>query len=102
MTGYKSKTTTIKLEEGAMAVDFILDPEVPSGENRLESACDCSCTTSRSVVQLMGSLWTTHMEVSFLLVVVLAFVCILLCRRRVRFSFLRHRQQGGSKRPVVA
>ncbi|KAK4793067.1 hypothetical protein SAY86_023502 [Trapa natans] len=102
MTGYKSKTTTIKLEKEAMGVDFILDPEVPNGENQLESECDCTCTTSKSGLQVMGSLWTTHMEAYFLVVVVLGFVCILLCRRRARFSFLRHRQQGGPKRPAVA
>ncbi|PKI35464.1 hypothetical protein CRG98_044150 [Punica granatum] len=104
MTGYKSKTTIIRLEAGPMALDFILDPEVSNGEHRLESVCDCSCTTGGSGLEVMGFLWNSHLEVYFVLVIVLAFVCILLLRKRARLSFLRHsRQQGGGpKRAVVA
>ncbi|XP_060673306.1 carboxypeptidase SOL1 [Ziziphus jujuba] len=38
--GYRSKTTSIWLEEAATTVDFILDPEVTPEGNLLRSACE--------------------------------------------------------------
>ncbi|PON52678.1 Peptidase [Parasponia andersonii] len=41
--GYGSKTTNVWLEEAAMTVDFVLDPETTPKGNLLRSACECNC-----------------------------------------------------------
>ncbi|KAF8025010.1 hypothetical protein BT93_F2000 [Corymbia citriodora subsp. variegata] len=98
MPGYKPKATTIWLEEGAMTLDFILDPVVIPVENQLKSVCDCSCS-GQSSIELMGFVWNAHLGVYFLLIViVLALICILFRRR---MPILKHRQTGVLKKPVV-
>lgn len=98
MPGYKPKTTTIWLEEGAMTLDFILDPVATPVNNQLKSICDCSCS-GKSSIELMGFVWNAHLGVYFLLIlIVLALICILFRRR---MPFLKHRQTGALKKSVV-
>ncbi|XWS23508.1 hypothetical protein CRYUN_Cryun28dG0020300 [Craigia yunnanensis] len=87
--GYKSKATNIWLEEEAMTVDFILDPEVTSEGTLLRSICDCNCG-GKSRLLSVEYFWGIHFEVYLVLIVVLAFLCFLL-RRRIKFNLLKHR-----------
>ncbi|KAL9317696.1 hypothetical protein ACSQ67_014213 [Phaseolus vulgaris] len=43
MPGYKSKNTTIWLDDGPVTLDFVLDPEVSVKGSVLQNACDCDC-----------------------------------------------------------
>lgn len=98
MPGYKPKTTTIWLEEGAMTLDFILDPVATPVDNQLKSICDCSCS-GKSSIELLGFVWNAHLGVYFLLIlIVLALICILFRRR---MPVLKHRQTGALKKSVV-
>ncbi|OVA10615.1 Peptidase M14 [Macleaya cordata] len=91
MLGYQSKTTRILLEDEAMSVDFILDPEEgPGKQKQVQSGCSCSYG-----VEFLG--WTV-MEVSLLVMVILAFFCILLRRKTI---FHKQRQSVGQKRALV-
>lgn len=95
--GYKSKATNIWLEEDAMTVDFILDPEVSFGETLPRSVCDCNCGT-KSWLFSLEYFWGVHFEVYLVLIVFLAFVCFLL-RRQIKFSLLKH---GRSPKRLVS
>ena len=87
--GYKSKATKIWLEEEAMTVDFILDPEVTSEGTLLRSICDCNCG-GKSRLLSVEYFWEIHFEVYLALIVVLAFLCFFL-RKRIKFTLLKHR-----------
>ncbi|WVY98575.1 hypothetical protein V8G54_030726 [Vigna mungo] len=46
MIGYKSKNTTIWLDDGPVTLDFVLDPEVSSiKESVLQNVYDCDCNS---------------------------------------------------------
>ncbi|KAK9270197.1 hypothetical protein L1049_025773 [Liquidambar formosana] len=99
LPGYKSKTTCISLEEKAMTLDFVLDPEVRPKGNLLQSVCDCSCD-GKSKHELVEFFGRTYLEIFLVLIVILAFLCFLL-KRRVLFNHLKHRQSVGPKRSGV-
>ncbi|KAK1553634.1 hypothetical protein Q3G72_001381 [Acer saccharum] len=51
MPGYKSKSTVIWLEEGAITVDFILDPGGTPKGNLLRNICDCDYYGKENEIQ---------------------------------------------------
>ncbi|XP_021902412.1 carboxypeptidase SOL1 isoform X3 [Carica papaya] len=96
--GYKLKTTSIWLGAEATTVDFILDPEVTPGDGKLlKSICDCNNEREARRV-LAGFFWGPHLEIYFVLAVILAFLCILL-QRRIKSNLSRSRQI--TKRSIV-
>ncbi|KMT19605.1 hypothetical protein BVRB_1g012210 [Beta vulgaris subsp. vulgaris] len=97
--GYKSKTTTIFLEEEATTADFILEPETTNVGQILDTGCHCS-GNNRNRLEVGDILAHPQMEVSLVVVVALAFI-LLLYRRKLCFSLPKHRQIAGSKRPTV-
>ncbi|XP_052203673.1 carboxypeptidase SOL1 isoform X2 [Diospyros lotus] len=101
MPGYRSKSTSILLgNEAAGAVDFILDPEVASVGNQLRCGCDCSCDNmSRHKLLLFWS--GPQLELSFIGIFLLMFLCFLLKRRTI-FSYFKHRQSIGPRRSSAA
>lgn len=96
---YRSKTTSIWLEEAATTVDFILDPEVTPEGHLLRSVCECDCGSS-STEGFVDFVRRAHFELSLVLVVSLIFLCFLL-QRRIRSNLSKRRQFVGSKRPVT-
>lgn len=86
MPGYKPKTTRISLEEAAMTLDFILDPEVTT-KGSLRSINDCRCESKCG----LEVFWRMHSEVYFILIVVSVFLCFLL-KRKLKVNILNHRQ----------
>ncbi|RZC44078.1 hypothetical protein C5167_037025 [Papaver somniferum] len=91
MPGYESKTTHILVEDEAMSLDFVLDPE--GLQKRKQVRTDCS---SSYQVELWG--WTM-MEVLFLAMVILAFFCVLFKRKTI---FHKQRQSVvAQKRAVI-
>lgn len=98
MPGYKSRSTFIWLEEAAMTLDFVLDPEVTHKGSLLRSGCECDCG-NKSRLQFVGFLWGGHLEVCFILIVVVGFLCFLF-QRRMKSNFSKHRQVVVPKRPV--
>lgn len=98
MPGYKSKNTSIWLNEGPMTLDFVLEPEVSVKGSVLQNVYDCNCD-SKCKGEFVQFLWGSHLEVYLVLVVVLGFLCLLFQRRiKVKFST---RQSTGPKRTVV-
>ncbi|KAJ6306789.1 hypothetical protein OIU78_021994 [Salix suchowensis] len=85
MPGYKPKTTRISLDEAAMTLDFILDPEVTT-KGSLRSI-DCKCESNCG----LEFFWRVHSQVYFILIVVSVFLCFLL-KRRMKINILNHRQ----------
>lgn len=79
MPGYKSKSTTIWMDEKAISLDFILEPDITTGENTLGSICDCY--DGKSKLLMVEYLAGFHFEVYFILVLILAFLCLILMRR---------------------
>ncbi|KAG5254971.1 carboxypeptidase [Salix suchowensis] len=86
MPGYKPKTTRISLDEAAMTLDFILDPEVTT-KGSLRSINDCRCESNCG----LEFFWRVHSQVYFILIVVSVFLCFLL-KRRMKINILNHRQ----------
>lgn len=86
MPGYKSRSTSIMLGEEAMTVDFVMDPVITPINSFLQRGWSCS---------LPGP----HLEVFFILVLVLVsvFLCFLL-KRRVVLNYPKQRQ---TKRSVL-
>ncbi|KAI4352765.1 hypothetical protein L6164_006986 [Bauhinia variegata] len=79
MPGYKSKSTTISLDAGPVTLNFVLDPEVLiKGPEFVDIFCGA------------------HLEVYFVLIVILGFLCLIF-KRRMKVNFLKHRQSGGAK-----
>ncbi|ESW15573.1 hypothetical protein PHAVU_007G083600 [Phaseolus vulgaris] len=98
MPGYKSKNTTIWLDDGPVTLDFVLDPEVSVKGSVLQNACDCDCN-SKSTQEFVQFLWGAHLEVFFILIVILGFL-LLLFKRRTKVKFPTSRPLAGSKRTV--
>ncbi|KAK4348711.1 hypothetical protein RND71_031466 [Anisodus tanguticus] len=80
MLGYKSRSTRIMLGQEAMTVDFVMDPVITPTTSFLQRRWNCS---------LPGP----HLEVLFILVLVLVsvFLCFLL-KRRVVLNYPKQRQ----------
>ncbi|KAL5779034.1 hypothetical protein ACOSQ2_009771 [Xanthoceras sorbifolium] len=91
MPGYKSKSTIIWLEEGSMTVDFILDPDGTPKSNVVRNICDCDYSSNTKFARKLDFLWGSHLEICFILIVILAFLCILF-KRRMKFSLVKQRQ----------
>jgi len=98
MPGYKSKNTTIWLDEGPVTLDFVLDPEVSVKGSVLRNIYDCDCN-GESKQEFVQFLWGTHLEVFFVVIVVLGFL-LLLFQRRQKVKFSTSRQSAGAKRTV--
>lgn len=92
MPGYKSKSTTIWLDERPMTVDFILDPEVAVKGAVLQNVYDCNHSI-KSRLALVEFHWGAHLKVYFVLILILGFLCLF--QRRVRIN------PGGARRPSL-
>ncbi|KAI3952669.1 hypothetical protein MKX01_013631 [Papaver californicum] len=89
MPGYVSKTTHILVEDEAMSLDFVLDPEGLQKQKQVRAGCSSS-------YQVEG--WTM-MEVLFLVIVILAFFCVLFKRKTM---FHKQRQSVvAQKRALI-
>ncbi|XP_019442038.1 PREDICTED: carboxypeptidase SOL1-like isoform X1 [Lupinus angustifolius] len=93
MPGYKSKNTTIWLDDGPMTLDFVLDPEVSVKGSVLQNVYGCNCN-SKCRQEFVQFLWGAHMELYFGFILILGFLCLLF-QRRVRAKSSR------AKRTVV-
>jgi len=98
MIGYKSKNTTIWLDDGPVSLDFVLDPEVSAKGSVLQNVYDCDCG-SKSTEEFVQFLWGAHLEVFFILIVILGFL-LFLFRRRAKVKVSTSRQLSGSKKTV--
>ncbi|XP_054809771.1 carboxypeptidase SOL1 isoform X2 [Prosopis cineraria] len=92
MPGYKSKNTSIWLDKGPMTVDFILDPEVSVKGAVLQNIYDCNCST-KCKLGFVEFPWGAHLEVCFVLILILGFICFY--QRRIRVNSV------GPKRTAV-
>ena len=99
MPGYKSKNTSIWLDEGPMSLDFVLDPEVSVKGSVLQNVFDCNCN-SKSRLEFVQFFWGSHLEMYFVFIVILGFLCLLF-QRRGKVKFPTQRQSAGAKRTVV-
>ncbi|CAL0316050.1 unnamed protein product [Lupinus luteus] len=80
MPGYKSKNTTIWLDDGPMTLDFVLDPEVSVKGSVLQNVYDCNCN-SKCRQEFVQFLWGAHLELYFGFILILGLLCILFQRR---------------------
>lgn len=94
MSGFKSKTTKVYLEDEAVSLDFVLDPEEVSTRK---------IAARRSIFDPYNS-GSLRSDLDFFLIfllIFLLFLCFLLKRKAIS-KFLRQvRQSGGQKRPAV-
>ncbi|XP_023535515.1 carboxypeptidase SOL1 isoform X2 [Cucurbita pepo subsp. pepo] len=95
MPGYKSKNTSIWLEEGAMSVDFILDPDTTT-KGKVMQNCDCY---GGHGVDFVGYIWGHYYEAYIFLAVVLVFICFLFQKMKSRLP--KQRLVALPKRIVV-
>ncbi|KAL0432772.1 UNVERIFIED_CONTAM: Carboxypeptidase SOL1 [Sesamum latifolium] len=99
MPGYRSKSACVVLGEGAVKVDFVLDPEI--SHNGTQPLLDSGCGfDSKTGFQVLDFLPASQLEISMLLILILAFFCFLM-KRRVRPNHLNHKQSVGARRVVV-
>ncbi|KAL2562346.1 hypothetical protein AAZX31_20G157100 [Glycine max] len=98
MPGYKSKNTTIWLDEGPVTLDFVLDPEVSVKGSVLQNIYKCDCN-NESKQEFVHFLWGAHLEVFFVVIVILGFL-LLLFHRRAKVKISTSRQSAGAKRTV--
>lgn len=96
MPGYKSKNTSIWLDEGAMSVDFILDPETTT-KGKLMQNSDCYCGNR---LDFVGYIWGHYFEAYIFLAVVLVFICFLF-QRKMKSRLSKQRLVALPKRIVV-
>ncbi|CAK9174142.1 unnamed protein product, partial [Ilex paraguariensis] len=99
MPGYKSKRTSITLGDETMTVDFVLDPENALKGSLLRHGCDCG-SDNKSRRTFIEFLPGPYLEVSAILILILAFLCFVLKRRAI-YNHLKQRQFVGPKRSVV-
>ncbi|KAK8940068.1 hypothetical protein KSP40_PGU017872 [Platanthera guangdongensis] len=93
MSGFKSKTTKVYLEDEAVSLDFVLDPEEASTGKIVAQK-------SRFDPYNSGSLRSDLYFLLILLLIFLLFLCFLLKRKAIS-NFLRQaRQSNGQKRPT--
>ncbi|CAJ1976895.1 unnamed protein product [Sphenostylis stenocarpa] len=98
MPGFKSKNTTIWLDDGPVTLDFVLDPVVSVKGSVLQNIYDCDCY-SKSTQDFVRFLWGAHFEGFFILIVILGFL-LLLFQRRAKVKFSTSRPLAGSKRTI--
>ncbi|OAY85527.1 Carboxypeptidase SOL1 [Ananas comosus] len=97
MPGFQTRSTRIQLEDEAVNLDFILNPEGDAHTpSLLANGCDCSCHGNASLV---GFLRGIHLEL-FLLLVILLFLCFLFKRKKM-LKFPRYREPNAAKRDLV-
>ncbi|KAK7279787.1 hypothetical protein RJT34_24845 [Clitoria ternatea] len=97
MPGFKSKNISIWLDDGPVTLDFVLDPEISVKGSVLQNVYDCNCN-SKNKLEFAQFLWGTHLEVYFVFIVILGFLCFLF-QRRVKGKFST--RSVGAKRSVV-
>ncbi|XP_027364967.1 carboxypeptidase SOL1 isoform X2 [Abrus precatorius] len=99
MPGYKSKNTSIWLDEGPVTLDFVLDPEVIVKGSVLQNIYDCNCNSKNKLefVQFFGGV---HLEVYFVFIVILGFLCLLF-QRRAKAKLSTSRAAGAKRTAVV-
>ncbi|MFS7912825.1 putative metallocarboxypeptidase D [Helianthus anomalus] len=91
MPGYKTRSTTIKMGEEAMTLDFILEP---TSSFLPRQPC------KRSSMKILEVISTPHFQVALTLFSVLAFLCFLI-KRKIIFSQLRGRKYLGRRSSAV-
>lgn len=96
MPGYKLRSTCIWLDEAAMTLDFVLDTEVTPKGNLLRSGCECDCGNTIKL-EFVDFLLGGHLEVCFILIIIVGFLCFLF-QRRMKSNLSKHRQVVGPKR----
>lgn len=88
MAGYRSKRACVILGEGAVTVDFVLDPETSSSrtlnESRVLEDSGCFFDSKMSSVQVVDFWPAWLLEISLVLFVMLGFLCFLMQRRARR------------------
>ncbi|XP_022133691.1 carboxypeptidase SOL1 isoform X2 [Momordica charantia] len=95
--GYKSKNTSIWLGEGAMSLDFVLDPETTTKGKLMQNTWDCDCY---SRLDFVAYIWGHYFQAYVFLAVVLVFICFLF-QRRMKFRLSKQRLVAVPKRIVV-
>ncbi|KAG8377297.1 hypothetical protein BUALT_Bualt08G0014600 [Buddleja alternifolia] len=98
MPGYRSKSTCILLGEAATSVDFVLDPDTSSKGGHIVVGSTCY-SENQTTVQVAEFSSRPQLEISILLILILAFLCFLM-KRRMK-NPLNQRQTVGAKRAVV-
>ncbi|KAI3760839.1 hypothetical protein L1987_51238 [Smallanthus sonchifolius] len=88
MPGYKSRSTTIKMGEEAMTLDFILEPT----DSFLPRQC-----YNRSSMKVLEVISNPHFQVALTLTLVLVFLYFLM-KRRVIFNHFRGRKSIVQRR----
>ncbi|ONK80830.1 uncharacterized protein A4U43_C01F22240 [Asparagus officinalis] len=92
MPGYRAKTTPTFLQQYAISLDFILDPDGDDAHRRTPlDGCDCNC---------LGILRRAHGGVYLAVFVILLFLYFLLKRKAV-FRFLKRRHSSSHRRVSV-
>lgn len=99
MPGYKSKRACVVLGEGAVTVDFILDPLTSNEDSQLVEDSGCYFDNN-SIIQMIDFLPVPQLQVSLLLILMLGFLCFLM-KRRVRPNHLNQKQTLLPRRAVV-
>lgn len=101
MPGYKSKNTTIWLEEGAaMSLDFVLDPDTTT-KGKPKENCDCyNGNNSLESLDFVRYMLGHYFEAYILMAIVLVFICFLF-RRRLKSGLPKQRLVALPKRIVV-
>lgn len=98
MPGHKSRSACVLLGEEALTLDFVLEAG-PTDDSPLGTGCLCSscCEGSSTGLKLLEFFPRPHFEALYVvLIIVLAFLCILM-RRRALLNHLRHRPSVGLK-----
>ncbi|KAL0903833.1 hypothetical protein M5K25_025886 [Dendrobium thyrsiflorum] len=93
MPGFKSKTTKIFLEDKAVSLDFVLDPEEGYTGNQAQF--------NRFDHDKSGFLSMYLDYFPFIFLISVLFLCFLLKRKAI-FKFLKQRQPQGQKSPTSA
>ncbi|XP_043696649.1 carboxypeptidase SOL1 isoform X2 [Telopea speciosissima] len=96
MPGYQSKSTHILLEDEAMSVDFVLDPE-DDLQMHLQPRSSCNDNHKLELLKIFGKI---HLEIPLVAAFILAFLCFLLKRKPI-VNLLKNRQLAGQKRPAA-
>ena len=100
LPGYRPKTTPILLEDEAVSLDFILEPEDGDAGRRIQIGdCDCDFHGVENL-ELVEILRRTHMEVYLPVFLFLLFLYFL-SKRKAIFRFVKQRQSSSHRRLVV-
>lgn len=101
MPGYRSKSACVILGEGALTVDFVLDPETRATHEGSRVVEDSGCYfDSKTSLQVVDFLPAWQLEISVLLFLMLGFLCFLM-QRRARPNHLSQKQMPLPRRAVV-